>query len=103
MPPCPAPHLVAYLFEAGPLQPGGMAEAPLSHGELQAWQQNSGIVLQPWEARLLRRLSGSYLSAMSEARAPSAPPPWKETPDVAPNPARIARDLKASLKELAKL
>lgn len=80
MPSCDAPHLVAWLFEIGPTLPAGMGEGPLTHGELQSWQLNTGIALQSWETRLLRRLSLDYLNESHKARARDCPAPWGDAP-----------------------
>lgn len=69
-------HLITYLFEIGPGQPGSMGEVPLSHGELRAWQDNMGFDLEPWETQLLRRLSGEYLSQLHKARDSNCKPPF---------------------------
>lgn len=76
MPGLPAPHLVGYLFEVGPTLSSGMGPAPLSFSELSAWQSQVGIELQPWEVRLLRRLSLDYLLALQKAKDPACPAPW---------------------------
>lgn len=80
MPPCDAPHLVAWLFEIGPTLPAGMSDGPITHGELANWQANTGITLHSWEARLLRRLSLDYLDQSHKARARDCPAPWGDAP-----------------------
>lgn len=67
-----APHLIAYLWDAGPALPG---PAPLTHSEINAWQQSSGVELAPWEARLLRRLSAEYLAETRRATDANCPEP----------------------------
>ena len=69
-------HLVSYLLDIGPTVAAGMGEAPLGYEQILAWQTLTGIVLQPWEARWLRRLSGEYLSEGHKATKQFAPPPW---------------------------
>lgn len=76
MPDVDAEYLIDYLFEIGPTMAGGMGEAPLSHGELAAWQANVGIDLQPWEVRFLRNLSIEYLSQAQKSDKPDCPPPY---------------------------
>lgn len=70
----PAAHLVGYLFEAGPVGYGAMGPVPLAHSEIEAWQRNTGIDLQAWEARALRKLSIDYVSASGQAAAHDCPP-----------------------------
>jgi hypothetical protein len=76
-------YLIGYLFEVGPIMSGGMGNAPLSHSEIRAWQDNTGTVLNAWEARLLRGLSRAYLGAVSDAEQPNCPPPWGDSRDAA--------------------
>lgn len=99
MPPCDAPHLLGYLFEIGPTLAAGMGEGPLTHGEIASWQANTGIELQAWEARLLRRLSIDYLNQSHKARARDCPPPWGD----APVPNLKAERTRNALRALAKL
>lgn len=75
-----AGHLVGYLFEVGPVGYGAMGPVPLSHSELAAWQANTGIELNAWEARALRRLSMDYLAASNAATAPDCPPFYTDKP-----------------------
>lgn len=72
----PAAHLVGYLFDCGPIQYGAMGEAPLSHTDIAAWQANTGVALQTWEALSLRRLSRAYLASLQAAREADCPPPY---------------------------
>ena len=74
----PASHLVRYLFESGPTMAGGMSGAPLSHGEIAAWQLNTGIELTAWEARTIRRLSCEYLAVSQDAAEFDCPAPYVE-------------------------
>jgi hypothetical protein len=74
-----AAHLLGYLFEVGPIAPG---PEPVSWTELQAWQHATGIELQTWEARALRRLSYDYLDATLEAQSPTCPAPYTEQPSI---------------------
>jgi len=70
----PAGHLLAYLFDAGPVGQGAMGAVPLSHSELAAWQANTGIELAAWEAKALRRLSSEYVAASHDAADVACPP-----------------------------
>ena len=72
MPPVDADYLLAYLAEAGPV----MADGPLTAQEISAWMQQTGVELEPWEFRLLLRLSREYMSQMEKAKRPDCPPPW---------------------------
>lgn len=81
MPPVEAgQHLIDYLWEVGPVVAAGAGIAPVPHSEILAWQQNTGIDLDSWEVRTLRRLSEEYLSQSIASEKPDARPPW--TPEV---------------------
>lgn len=69
-------HLVGYLYEFGPTVPAGMGAGPVAFTEIAAWQALRGIELEPWEARLLRRLSLDYLAEAHRATKRDAQPPW---------------------------
>lgn len=84
LPECEALHLAGYLFEIGPTLAAGMGQGPVTHGEIAAWQQNTGIELQPWEARFVKQLSIEYLNESGRATDPACPPPWEEAPYLKP-------------------
>lgn len=75
LPEASAPHLLAYLWDAGPTLATSVGAGPLTHSELLAWQHNSGIDLPPWQAQMLRRLSIEYLNERSQAESPDCPAP----------------------------
>jgi hypothetical protein len=79
MPPVPheAGYLIKYLIEVGPVMGTGMGAIPLTFGELQAWQQQTGLDLRPWEAATLRRLSRDYAGESIRAANPAVLPPWR--------------------------
>lgn len=81
MPPVSAEHLIAYLFEVGPVIATGMGAGPITHQELLAWQANTGIRLQPWQARFLRMLSCDYVAEAERSKSRDHPPPWVGEPD----------------------
>jgi hypothetical protein len=80
MPECDAMHIVSYLFEIGPTLSGGMGESPLPDTEIEAWQRNTGIELQSWEARAVKRLSREYLSESQAATELNRACPWPAAP-----------------------
>ncbi len=77
MPPNPVPHIVARLIEIGITQPGGMGPVPLSWTEIANWQRDTGVCLEPWEARLMRHLSIAYLGELAKAESENCPPPFR--------------------------
>lgn len=69
-------YLVGHFLECGPTMPTGMGPAPLSHGEIRAFQLNRGIRLSPWEAQVIRRLSLDWIAESKRAEEPTAKPPY---------------------------
>jgi hypothetical protein len=69
-------YLIDYLLQVGPAISSGMGLAVISFTELQAWQACAGIVLQPWEGQILRRLSADYITESVRAEKPDCPPPY---------------------------
>lgn len=73
-------HLIHYMWEVGPARQTGMGNAPVGFGELLAWQQQMGIVLQPWEVRALRLMASAYLDEAQRAIDPGRVAPWSPEP-----------------------
>jgi hypothetical protein len=70
-------YLAAALFEAGPTSIAGMGDGiPLTWFDLNEYQKAIGVDFNPWELRILRRLSSDYLRESHKAKAHDAPPPW---------------------------
>ena len=67
-----AAYLLDYLFEFGPVK----AEAPLEPVDVLAVQELLGVEFQPWDSRLLLRLSREYKGEMHAATDRNAQPPW---------------------------
>lgn len=103
MPPCEAFYIVSYLFEIGPGMSGGMGEAPITHGEIESWQRNTGIELNAWEARTLKRLSIEYLNESHKATKPDCPAPWDESNHTKVLPSLASQRVKNSMRALAAL
>ncbi len=77
MPANPLPHLVDWLVEMGLSEAAGMGVAPLSWRTIDAWCARTGIDLAPWEARLIRSLSSSYVAMGRVAEDETCAPPWR--------------------------
>ncbi len=77
MPPNPAPELIARLIEIGLTEGGGMVPSPLGWGTIAGWSQATKVAIQPWEARLMRRLSVEYLAESRRAESENCPAPWR--------------------------
>ncbi len=67
-------YILDYLFEIGPTK----GETPLEGPDLVAWEHLLGIEWQPWQSRLLIRLSRAYIGETHRARKYDAEPPWPE-------------------------
>lgn len=76
MPPNPAPHIIDWLIEIGLVGGGGMGAAPISWQEIDAWVRRTGVAIEPWVARLIRRLSSAYVAYGRKAEDENCPPPW---------------------------
>ena len=70
-------YLLDYLLDVGPVVSGGMSAAPVTSRELMPWCEETGIRLQPWEAKCIRRLSRDYLAESHKAEKRNCPPPWR--------------------------
>lgn len=80
-PPNPAPYLTDWLMEIGPAVPGMAGLVGLGWRDLAAWQEITGIELEPWEARLLKGLSEIWASEQYHARSHDRPPPFSGLED----------------------
>jgi hypothetical protein len=99
MPDCPAPYLVELLLEAGPVQASGMGVGAVTWGELESWQRQTGLQLQPWEVRLLRELSRAYAVQLDASQEPDCPSPIEVEPSKEQR-ADVARGLSNSFRAL---
>lgn len=97
MPECGAMYLLSYLTELGVTQ----GEHSLTHLEIESWQRQSGIELQPWEVRVVKRLSDIYLGESHVARDPDAEAPWADAPYVVAIARQTANRMKAAIRSLA--
>lgn len=100
MPPCAAIYIADWLFEVGPTTPTGAGAVPLSHAEIEAWQHNTGITLNTWQARMLKRLSQEYLSEYQAAADADRPAPWQGAAYAKPKASLVAMRLKQSIAGL---
>lgn len=77
IPECAAMYLINYLFDIGPVEASGMGSTPLSSQEIESWQNQSGIKLQPWEFSFIRKLSRVYLSESQKSESHDYPAPYQ--------------------------
>lgn len=90
-------YLVEHLWDVGPVLSGGMGAVPLTHEELRAWQSNTGIELQPWEARLLKNLSQDYLAESHRAEKSDCPPPYQPEQMLQQNREAVAQKVRNAM------
>ena len=69
-------YLIRHLYDIGPTIAAGMGSGPVTYSEMEAWQRVTGIQLLPWEASLLRRLSGEYAAESFAATKRDRPAPF---------------------------
>lgn len=86
--------LVGKLFDVGPVVNTGMGAVALRSEHLIAWQQETGVRLQLWESRFLRRLSNEYLAESQRAEKLGCEPPWTP-PDHKREPSALQMSLRA--------
>lgn len=103
MPEVDAFYLVDYLFDVGPTMHSGMGEVFLSSTEILAWQQLSGIDLQPWEFNAIRKMSSAYLIESQQAENYDRLCPWEDAPYRDNHIKKSAILARESLRNLSKL
>lgn len=97
-PPLPgAAHLLRHFEGAGRALYSGMGAAPLTHGELRAYQHNSGVALNPWEIATLRRMSEAWCAELQRADDPAATPPYIESLHETYSRDTVSRRIKSAL------
>lgn len=99
MPECDAFYVIEYLFELGLT----LGDSAITHSEIRAWMDNTGIDLSAWESRTIRALSGAYLSMSHEARSVESETPWEEAPYYMSPKWRKAMKLKQSIRKAAEI
>lgn len=103
MPEVPAPYLLEWWYEIGPTVPAGMGEAPIGWPDLAAWSETTGIELEPWEARTLRRMSREFIEMRFDARKPDCPEPYaRSEAEILSQRDIVARKVDAAFKGLVR-
>lgn len=80
-------YLLEVFYEIGPCVQTGMGHVPLDDTHLRAWQENSGIRLQPWEAAAVIRCSREWVVWQARGSDPGCASPW----DAYAPPGELAR------------
>lgn len=80
MPKCDGAYLLGYLFDLG-IRTG---EYSVTWAEIESWQRQTGIELEPWETQFVKRLSELYVNESHAARDPDARAPFAVSQPVLP-------------------
>lgn len=91
-------YLLDYLYDVGPILRNTAGNAPLSCAELLAWERLAGVELQPWESKLLRRLSGEYLGMANRATDPTCPCPYQSEAAIRANRDAVSKQISVAMK-----
>lgn len=75
-PECDADYILVYLQEIGM----SLGDQPLNFSEIRAYQDVTGIDLQSWESRIIKRLSVAYLSESNLAKSQDRESQWDDVP-----------------------
>lgn len=103
MPECDADHILSYLWEIGPTASSGGKHTAICHSEIAAWQCNTGIELDAFEARTLRTLSVVYLEQWFMSTQPDCPPPWTQAPELNVIKHQATENMRRDMRALAAL
>lgn len=80
-----------------------MGSGPIGWEALAAWSAMTGVELDPWEARTIRRLSKAFVAEQFDARKPSCPAPFdgNEAESVEARRDRVTAQFKAMFDALS--
>lgn len=70
-------YLFNYLMMIGPATNTGMGQAVISWQELESWQKQNGVSLNPWELSIIRKASAAYVHQSQVSTDVNCPPPGK--------------------------
>lgn len=73
-------HVRNMAYEVGLIHSNGMGPCEVSHQEIAAWRDVTGVELKPWQAILIKRLSREFVSAVHEFADPNARQPYSGNP-----------------------
>lgn len=69
-------YMIGYWLELGRAKATGMGQSAFEPGDLIHWQNGTGIDLNAWEFRTLRKMSESFASFLPEAKQIACKPPY---------------------------
>lgn len=99
--PGPAAYLLEYFFELGPMHYSPFGEVPFGFEQIDAWQRVTRVVLSPWEALTLCKLSMAYGNEKAAGANPLAAAPggvFESPDDAGERRARVSRGLAEQLR-----
>lgn len=88
-------YLFDYLIRIGIMSSSSMGNVPLSWQELNAWVQVTGIPLNEWELRVIRRASEVYVNQHELSKKIDAPMPERV---IEQDPKKLAKHIKSILR-----
>lgn len=68
--------VLGMFLDVGPAASGVSGAVPISYTEIEAWARVTGIYLQPWQGKLLRDLSRTYVRSLTKGEDPQSAPPY---------------------------
>ena len=88
-------YLVRLLMEIGPCLNSGMGIYPLTWQEIDAWQKQTGVELNAWEAKTIKTASAIYAHQSTISVKPDC-----EAPNIAieQDPHKVAKHIKNILR-----
>jgi hypothetical protein len=95
-------YLLDILMDVGPAGSNGMGATPISEMELLAWQINRSHRLQPWEAKIIRRLSKAWVGESYAAEDANRPAPWDDEPMRTEELLDVANNLRYAMRALGR-
>ncbi|MBS0424614.1 MAG: hypothetical protein JSR71_09385 [Proteobacteria bacterium] len=98
VPECDAQYVIKHLLDIGIT----LGDHATTHAEIESYQHNIGICLNPWEVLTIKRLSETYLNESYKARELNAETPWQDAPYYMTRSYRSAMRAKASIRNMAK-
>ena len=95
LPDCRALDLVHRLMEIGPTVISGVGQTGIGWRDLADWQSCTGVVLTPWESRMLRKLSSDYAAELHQAEDILRPAPFLQEEQIVENRDAVSRKVEA--------
>jgi len=75
-------YLVNYWRQVGAVGSSESGPVALSYQEIESWQRQAGLPLEPWETIALRQMSEAYVSQWFDSQEPEATAPYGGASDM---------------------